>query len=51
MVYVIVKVVYYPTMEFLGFSGCSHSLEIVDVVENRLKYSFISIMILYQSKT
>lgn len=35
---VILKVVYDPTMEFLGFSGCSDSLKTADVVENRLKY-------------
>lgn len=38
MVYVILKVVYDSTMEFLGFSGYSDSLKIADVVENRLKY-------------
>lgn len=42
MVYVILKVVYDPTMEFLEFSGCFNSLKIANVVENRLKYSFIS---------
>lgn len=37
MVYVILKV-NDPTMEFLRFSGCSDSLNIADVVENKLKY-------------
>lgn len=33
--------VYDPTMQFFGFSGCSVSLKPVDIVENRLKSSFI----------
>lgn len=40
-VYVILKVVYDPTMQFLGFRGCSVSLKTVDIIESRLKSSFI----------